>query len=556
MASTKPSPSERPPGCHSKSFTPYPYTMRSPNPEQAEALKSDAPQKLVIAGAGSGKTSTLCWQIAQDIKAGNDPRKMVAITFTNAAAREYAARLGTVKLGYMGTLHGWCLSMLNRYGSAIGYKPGAVSMIDEETETALIKAALFSIKAGAQWSVEKVREWKASGKIHNPAAIAAKKYMAQLRAASCVDFDSVLFECLRLIEGGHIPQLDCLYWDEFQDSGPWDNAIMLAIRAKKKFVVGDPDQSVYGFRGSSVEWILELSKMDGWATFYLVRNHRSTPDIVAAANQLISGNTQRLEKAMVPVSTMQGMIQLPTFTTPLAEAAWIAGHFKAGALASSAGAAVLVRYNAQIPILVASLEAEGFSVVTPKKEKETWVPLAVSALNALHDPENNLAAMAWLEHINRVTKQSAGTVAQTLKLLNLADKPANIAIGMMKLPPEAFHAIVSVWVEGDLTATAAALSSFAEPEAVDMCGKIYVGTIHSFKGQEAGCVVLAGMSQAAIPGNKSGEELEEERRLFYVGITRAKRYLIITAPGKYTPPFGVAEDTKQSQFIHEAFPTE
>ena len=528
----------------------------TPNTEQAEVLNSEATQKLIIAGAGAGKTGTLCWQIAKDLNAGHDPRKMVAITFTNAAAREYAARLGDVKLGYMGTLHGWCLSMLNRYGAAIGYRTGAVSMIDEETETGLIKAALFSIKAAPQWSVEKVREWKASGKIHNPAAIAAKKYMAQLRAASCVDFDSVLFECLRLIEGGHIPQLDCLYWDEFQDSGPWDNAIMLAIKARRKFVVGDPDQSVYGFRGSSVEWILELSKMDGWQTFYLVRNHRSTPDIVAAANQLISHNSQRLEKEMVAVSTLQGMIQLPTFTTPLAEAAWIAGHFKAGALASSAGAAVLVRYNAQIPILVASLEAEGFAVVTPKQERKSWVPIAVAALNALHDPENDLAAAAWLSHLNKGGAMNVSTSKAALAALNVTNKPDNIAVGMMRLPPEAFHAIVSVWVEGDLVATGAALASFAEPEAVDMCGKIYVGTIHSFKGRQAGCVVLAGMCQAAIPAAKTGEEKEAERRLFYVGVTRAEFQLVITSTRKYSPPFGEQIETEPSQFTNEAFPQE
>lgn len=542
--------------------------MRTPNAEQAAVLTDiTSPRRLIIAGAGSGKTATLIWQIMADIEAGHDAAKMVVITFTNAGADELRRRLPNVRFSFVGTLHAWCLNLLNRYGAALGYKPGAVAMIDEETETALIRSALEAIKAAPKWSVSEVRKWKPRAAISNPAAIAAKKYMQNLRGRSCVDFDSVLFEALRLIEGGHVPDISCLYVDEYQDSGTWDAQIYAASPALRLFVVGDPDQSIYKYRGGCVENILALGASPDWKTYRLQTNHRSGPEIIEAANRLIQHNTRRLEKTMEPAGEMPpAWLATWQFTTPHDEAAGIAGRIRAYEWSD---VAVLTRYNAQIPAMVAALEAEGFNVRTARKDERPWLSVAISALNVLLDPDNDLAGKAWLDYFHAReaalfnfhelahVEAHAATCGRTATryAFELADLDAMAparALSFMHLPPEALNAIVAAWRE-TIPETLAALLDEHAPDDEDG-GTIYVGTIHSFKGKEAGTVVLFGMVDEATPAKKTGEELEEERRLFYVGITRAQYRLIVSHSALYAPPFcrGMLE-AKPCRFIAESF---
>lgn len=543
-----------------------------PNAEQAAILADTiSPRRLIIAGAGSGKTATLVAQIKADIQAGHNPAKMVAITFTNAGADELAARLPGVRLGFVGTLHAWCLHLLNRHGAAIGYQMGRVAMIDEETERRLIQSALASIKAKPSVSVDSVREWKASGSISNPAAIAAKKYMANLRARSCVDFDSVLFEALRLIAGGHTPDISALYVDEYQDSGTWDAEIYAAAPALRLFIVGDPDQSIYRYRGGCVENILALAASPEWTTYRLEQNHRSAPQIIEAANRIIANNSRRLEKTMRPAdSGLSGWLGVWNFTTPLAEAAGIAGKIKAYEWGN---VAVLTRYNAQIPAIVSALEAEGFKVQTARKDERHWLPVAISALNAIFDPDNDLAAQTWLSHFHRMepalfnfrelhqieadaAAHGRSATRYALELADLDTMNQARAVSFLRLPPEAFHAIVAAWkLDAPVSEIIAALMEGHAPKIENEAGTIYVGTVHSFKGREADNVVLAGMVDAATPAKKTGEELEEERRLFYVGVTRARFNLAASFSSLYAPPFSREMiEAKPSRFIAEAFP--
>lgn len=533
--------------------------------EQQAVLDSKHRQRVIIAGAGSGKTTTLIADVAQTMQATTDPAGVVVITFTNAAADEFRARLERKDCpmpGFVGTLHSWCLAMLNRHGHAIGYK-APVSMIDEANEERLIKETLDSIKAAKKWTVSMVRTWKATGGIQNPAAIAAKSYMQQLRAASCVDYDSCLFECLRLIQGGHVPPLAALYVDEYQDSGPWDHAIYQAVMATRKFVVGDPRQSVYAFRGGLVRNIIELAESEHWQTHQLSVNFRCPTLVIDGANALIQEQAAaRVARRMEPgPSAPVGKIHVQESATPFAEAGDIAGRLRE---TEAMETAVLVRFNAQIPIIVEALKSEGFAVAAHDKNERQWLPLAISALNAIANPESELAAFTWLWHqfgdelaILRGNAARAGrsTVREAFATLALTNRPPEEQLGGMRLPPEAFAAIVAAWPPGAvLSQVIARVQEDAKPPTPP-AGAVYVGTVHSYKGREADRVILAGMADQITPGKKSGEDEEEERRLFYVAATRPRRELWIYSPRQYTPPFGKHyEPAQPSRFATPFFP--
>ncbi len=516
------------------------------NQQQTETVNdTTSPRRLVLAAAGSGKTKTLVADVVQALDAGTDPEALVVITFTNAAAEEFRARIAarsTRQPGYVGTLHGFCLSLVNRYGSAIGYKPGAVQMIDEETETLQIMECLKEVNAGAKWTVSKVREWKATGGIANPAAIAAKLYMKRLRAASCVDYDSVLFDALRLIQEGYVPPLAGVWVDEFQDSGPWDAAIYKALICQRLFVVGDASQSVYAFRGAVVRNIIDLAEDPTWKTYRLDTNYRCPVIVCEAANRLMQGAPTAAAGCRMtwPEGTPRGEIEIITAPTQIAEAAQIAGRLlKEEAMTT----AILVRYNAQVPALVDALTAEGIRSYTSASAPR-WLPVAISALNAIAHPENDFPATAWLrdqfgESLRAPAAASGKSqVQEAFKALAITDRAPEEQLGAMNLPDEARQAIVQAWPPGrSIQAVIQAIQEAQKAEEPDE-RTVYVGTLHSFKGRQAERIVLAGMADEIMPAKKTADSLEEERRLFYVGITRTEKVLWISYPEKYMPPFG------------------
>lgn len=530
--------------------------MNKYSAEQTAVIESPSRQLCVIAGAGSGKTHTLVGRILADIEnRGLNPAKIVVITFTNQAARELKERL-KIRLGFVGTLHSWCLRLLNLHGASLGYT-GRVSMIDEATELALMEKALQQLGTDkTKTPISQVRLWKCSTSLAKREAIVASIYRKLLMAGNATDFDLVLSQVATLVSAGLVPPIHGLYVDEYQDSGPWDSLIYLGIRAEIKMLVGDPDQSIYEFRGGRLENILEITSRPHWTTLYLSDNYRSGVEIVDAANAVVSHNEKRLHKRMAARKTEPACITIQAaHKTPSAEAAHIAAEIREAVdrgLYAPHEHAVLVRYNAQIPDLVAALQGQDLPVTIREEKEHPWLSLAVSALNALDNPENEVATVLWCEHIAKARHLPAiPTASEALSLLGIQGQPWGKALHSMHLPPEALQEITAIWAEEQALDLIPTLLS--KEVAGDQVPGVFVGTIHAAKGLEWECVYLAGMHAAGMPGKKTGQELEQERRLFYVGITRARTYLDVTHTDKTKKAHGPGLDPAKgpSPFIAE-----
>lgn len=527
--------------------------------EQAAAIHEPAPFRALIAGAGSGKTHTLTGRILHDIETlGVEPSRCVAITFTNAGAEELKRRISH-KLRFVGTLHAYCLTLVNSHGAALGYRPGKVVMVDEKTEEKLIeKTILEANSTKTKTPVSAVRAYKGSQSIAKREGIIARDYCRRLRRANAVDFDTVLIDTLRLISEGHVPALDALYVDEYQDSGPWDSMIYKAIKARLKLVVGDPDQSIYEWRGGRLENLLELVEDPQWKVGFLNDNYRSNPAIVEAANRLIASNSARVEKAMKAQRplTHEGVIRWDSYSTPQAEAVGIAQDIKSmladGCAVSEI--AVLVRHNAQVKPIAEALAGEDLPVKLREPKAHPWLGVAVSALNTLLDPENVITSSLWEEHAEKERPALCGlTARQKLEALGIQFEPMGKQINGMHLPPDAMHGIRAAWGSGDLLEIIPRLIS-SERELETTGEGILVSTIHGSKGLEWPVVYLAGMHAKAMPGAKRGRELEAERRLLYVGITRARDVLRISDTKKALRHFETGlDDTEPSPFKSEVF---
>lgn len=525
--------------------------------EQRAAIDNPAPFRALIAGAGSGKTHTLIGRITADIENGADPQRCVAITFTNAGAEELKRRISH-KLRFVGTLHAYCMTLVNFHGLALGYTPGKVVMIDEKTEEKLIEQAIKSANSTkAKTPVSAVRSYKGSHSIAKREGIIARAYCQMLRRANAVDFDTVLIEALRLINEGQVAPLDCLYVDEYQDSGPWDALIYKALIANKKLVVGDTDQSIYEWRGGRLENLLELAQDPSWHVGFLNDNYRSQAAIVTAANRLIENNSARVAKEMRPVRPGDwSSITWETYQTPQAEAAAIARKIREEAdagLLSWPEVAVLTRHNVQIKTLADALAGEDIPVRLREPKIHPWLGVAVSALNCLLDPDNEITSALWIEHAQkeRESLKMYKTARQIIQALGLAHESFGKRINGMLLPPDAMHGIRAAWGSGDLLEIIPRLIH-SEKELETKGDGVLVSTIHGSKGLEWPTVYIAGMHAKAMPGAKKGRELEAERRLLYVGITRAKDSLRISDTRKALKAFDVGlEDTETSPFKSE-----
>lgn len=238
----------------------------TPNQEQQSAINSTAAQIICIAGAGSGKSSTLVARIHRIIKDGTDPASIVAITFTTAAANVLHQRLG-IRLGYIGTLHSFMLRLLEKYGDRIGL-PKNLTVLDDDGRQRLIDSIVRDLKV--RDSQERIQEAMADeryaqaqprGALLNKTALAAVEYHRRCREAGLIDFAGILREGLRLVKAMPAQEWPyaALFWDEAQDSSDTDWEIMLAMPCQTKFLCADPDQGIFAFRQGNVRNVVNLA---------------------------------------------------------------------------------------------------------------------------------------------------------------------------------------------------------------------------------------------------------------------------------------------------------
>lgn len=555
------------------------------NPEQEAAVaESDAQNTLIIAGPGTGKTTVLVEKIVQVLKAGTDPEKVVVITFTNAAADSMEQRLkarmpDAPPLFHVGTLHGFCLKLLRDEGSKIGL-PSSFTIIDEEQAEELLQRMKYEHQFTGSMSrlKEDIKSIIETGTTVVPfggskSENLAWAYMREMLRAGMLSYDAILYYGIKAIEastwGGQGTWPAWLFVDEFQDSCILDCTIYGALKGASRFFVGDPDQAIYGFRGGSVKHILRLSQNPNWRLRILQLNYRSSATICQAATHLIGNNVQRVPKVVQPSGKVTGSIALKRFETAGAEFEYVASLLRAAAPGKTR--AVLCRTNKLVTSWAHSLEEAGLKV---RRRDRADLPkdwdTARKFVALLSNPDNDIVARHFL------AKQKSPRYAEA-KAIEAMEAGQSINAAVLKLPydvdpqdiPDIFRRVglsidsvslvtdhVDELVKRDPEAGLAELalqmiqeSATAQdddPELVD------VVTIHRAKGLEWDQVHVIGLDEEVTPAGKVGEQLEEERRLVFVAVTRARSLLTASgASARRNPYTGQLEPHEPSRFLTE-----
>lgn len=532
----------------------------------------DHPTILTVAGPGSGKTTTLVQRIAHVIDQGADPRAIVAITFTNAAAGELQKRLER-DLGYCGTLHGYMLRLLKSHGSKAGLR-SKVSVLDEEQTESLIDQCLKELNyKGSRQALDAAiasgpfKVWDKRSML--PEQVAASHFYRMLKQNGLMTFDALLWWGWSLItqHPGVLSGVSHLFVDEYQDSGRLDAMIYEAMRGRNRFFVGDPDQAIYGFRGATIQNILELSTDAEVKTVCLEDNYRSGERICIAAQDLIEHNANRVRKRTRAASIEQGMgsIEVLQFDDTHSELVTVANKLRAFDFKDCA---VLLRTNWLVQEFTKFLTGMGIPVACKKREcrPHDWKK-AKFLLAVLNDPENNLAAYWFLEAVHGTKKANEAKLKAMaggrsinefgLKIpkgVPVSEVPAimgkaGISTDSITLVEDALR------LAGDEPTLGEVILLLAESEnAKEEHGRgVVVTTIHGAKGREWESVFLPAFEEEVFIGRKENGQVEEERRLAYVAMTRAKIRLIISHCAKRKTQWGFKpEPATPSRFIKEA----
>lgn len=448
------------------------------NTAQYDAVFSDHPRILCLAGAGTGKTQVLTRRVARLYESGISAGNMLALTFTRAAGAEMKERVISLvgndgKQLFCNTFHAFCGNVLRENAELIGYEP-VFSIIDQSEQRTLMREVIDDLKLDIDTTtINQVRAGK--GKIgvvqRNRAQTAINEYKYRLRYNNAMDFDCLIEYTRELLDRPEIAakyreRYTHIFVDEFQDTDPvqWD--LVCKINPANLFIVGDDFQAIYGFRGSDIKIILSLSENPQWQTVKLEMNYRCTIPIIAAANALIKHNRQTKKT------------------------------------------------------LIAKKAGENIEIITPKSnltEIESIIPKLKQNL-ALDIP--------------------TAILARTNKQLQLA-REILTSYGV-PCTPEETH------TDSDTPDLEAA------PAHSCTANEIHLMTAHGSKGLEFDEVIIIGANQGTFPNSKG--DIQEERRLFYVAMTRARERLIISSPQTIINTYyGVTNETpaEQSQFIRE-----
>jgi DNA helicase-2/ATP-dependent DNA helicase PcrA len=564
------------------------------NPQIA-AINSTSPDIAVVAGPGSGKTTVLAHRLrAMMVTKGFAARDMIVISFTNAAANEIVARLkkvgepgldhGPEPLRYAGTLHGWALRLLKESGHLINL-PKQISMLTEEDAKQLrdsiidgqkVKCAMKDIDAalalGPGFYLNEAPERL------SPQMVVAAAYYRTLLESGVMDFDSLLKFAILVLEKMHISggpsgiaKIVCLFWDEAQDSGGDDWRIMELIGAENRFVVGDPDQSIYAFRGARPDLFNEYLRKPGREVIKLEENFRCGPSICKAANSLIHWNRGRFEKRTRSlVANIEDEVIVSESHDPGQELEAIAREIRR--FKNLNEVAVLCRFNKTVEKLGLGLAGFGIPVaVAAKPERPVDWPLARAYISLLSNPRNDVLMYWWLVRINgkkgadairlHSMRERKPIVTMLERQHLFPDNPTPDKLpGLLAAQEIGQESIVAVQKAAASLPPGATLAELAFALADEEIHRketgegVTVTTIHSAKGREWDVVILPAFEQGIIPSLSKTANIEEERRVAFVGITRARFNLIVTNARNREPMYGRGplQPTAISQFAAEA----
>lgn len=637
--------------------------------QRAAVLYNDGPS-LVIAGAGSGKTRVLTYKIAYLLDNGYEPWSILALTFTNKAAREMKERIaravGTEKAKYlwMGTFHSVFARILRTEADALGYSSN-FTIYDSSDSKSLIKSLLKELNldekvykpgliqsriSNAKNHLVSAQAYAASGEFFrsdSEAKIPAMRdiyirYCERCKQSDAMDFDDLLVNTYLLFKNNpdicdkYAERFRYVLVDEYQDTNFAQHSIVLQLTSKyqRVCVVGDDAQSIYSFRGANIDNILKFTRLYNDARlFKLEQNYRSTQLIVKAANSLIEKNREQIRKEVFSENSVGEPITVTSAYSDVEEGEIVANkitsmHVKNGQPYSDF--AILYRTNAQSRIFEEALRKRavayriygGLSFYQRKEIKDViaYFRLAVNP----HDGEalkrviNYPARGIGDTTLNKIIATAA---QEGVSLWTVISSPLDYGLNINKgthAKLQGFRDIIAGFVSRVETTNAydlgkeivgasgimADIIQDTSPEGLsrrenidelvngiyDFCDirrqegnermfltdylsevslltdqdgekddsvpKVTLMTIHSAKGLEFRNVFIVGMEENLFPGPMSSDSpraLEEERRLFYVAITRAEENCFISyAKNRYK--YGKPEFCNPSRFLKDINP--
>jgi DNA helicase-2/ATP-dependent DNA helicase PcrA len=624
------------------------------NDKQRDAVAAPAQHMLILAGAGSGKTRVLVHRLAWLMQVETvAPYSLLAVTFTNKAAKEMRGRIEStigVSLNnlWMGTFHGLSHRMLRAHYQQAGL-PQGFQIIDSDDQFRLVKRVLKALNLDEKHWPAKQIQWFINGRKDDgqrPAMIDAggdfsmvqmvkiyAAYQEMCDRAGLVDFAEILLRSFELLKKhddvrSHYQQrFRHILVDEFQDT----NAIqynwlrLLAGNAARVMIVGDDDQSIYGWRGARVENIQQfLRDFDGAETIRLEQNYRSTATILKAANAVIANNSGRLGKDLWTDGVEGETISLYTAFNELDEARFIVSrirswHNQGGSLTESA---ILYRNNAQSRVLEEALIQEGLHyriygglrfyerqeikdalaylrLVSNRQDDAAMERIINTPARGIGDTTMNKVrlharaeqqtlwqALQQMLQQKQLSGRAANAIEQFMQLIDrleqeLTDLPlfeqaehiikqsglyamyqaekgekAQTRIENLNELVTACQNFNSNTTE-EMTPLAAFLSQAAleagDYQAEEHSDAVQLMTLHSAKGLEFPLVFMCGLEEGMFPSQQSGDDptrLEEERRLCYVGMTRAMQKLYL-CHAESRRLYGQEQYHKPSRFIRE-----
>ena len=626
--------------------------LNSLNAPQREAVLHTEGPLLVLAGAGSGKTRVLTYRIAHLMEKGVAPWHILAITFTNKAAREMLERVRNLageaaEDAWISTFHSCCARILRRDIEKMGYKR-QFAIYDEDDKVSVIKQACKELNlSDKEYPPKLIRavisdaknkmlspvDWlKESGDDFRNRKIyeAYEMYERTLKSNNALDFDDLIIKTLELL-ADNPPVLDYyrdkfryILVDEYQDTNMAQYELVRLLTGDRHnlCVVGDDDQSIYGWRGADIRNILEFEKdFPDTHIIKLEQNYRSTGNILDAANQVIAHNEGRKDKALWTEMDAGDRIVVYDALDERDEAAYIASQTRRLEMegVKPGEMAVLYRTNGQSRVIEEAFVRTGVTYRVygglkfyDRKEVKDLIAYMrclvnpdddVSTRRIINEPkrgigdstvdvlmeyasENEMPLIsAALDYENAPVSGRARTA-----IAKFADLMIDLTEAMYSMKPSEFletiidktgyvRQLEAVKTEenetrienirelqGAVTEYEAqnpegGVTDFLENVALvtdldnmgESRGAVTMMTIHSAKGLEFECVFLAGMEETIFPISRAmfdDDQLEEERRLCYVGITRARKRLFMSH-ARTRMLYNTRQANQKSRFLSE-----
>jgi len=633
------------------------------NPRQKEAAAHVEGPLLVLAGAGSGKTRVITHRMANLMAAHKVPGwAILAVTFTNKAAGEMRERVrnlitgnveGADSLPTVATFHSFCVRLLRRDGAPLaevrrGFTP-LFSIYDDDDQLSILRSVYkqlgldekFLAYRAALSRISHAKSHKetpedlaqaATDPVSSKLAVIYERYQTRLLESNALDFDDLLLEAVRLLAHDQLTRdklnrrYEFLMVDEYQDTNRSQYELMRLLSKERGnvAVVGDEDQSIYGWRGANIRNILDFERdFPGAKIIRLEQNYRSTKNILEAASAVVANNTERIGKWLWTESGAGEKVTLYEAPDSENEALWIADTIESYMNRNPKDrVAVLYRTNAQSRQIEEALRRYGRKYIVVgglSFYQRAEVKDIVAYLKALMSPQDSVSLLrvintpargigrTTIEQIEQFAQEhqlslwdalermleerafptraeaalsgfhrmmeamSSGlksrTIAETLQAVlentgyrkMLEEEGTQEAQGRLANLDELLNAAADASERGetirDFLDHAALV---ADADSVDERAPVSLLTMHNAKGLEFPLVFIAGLEEGLFPHSRSLDSIsgmEEERRLCYVGMTRAEKRLHLSW-ARYRRRFGGGqpEPSIRSRFLQEVPP--